>query len=54
MTEAEALENVATMRRHTRKDAFKRLLEVAVGPMGNLSPEARAVYRRELDRMGDV
>jgi len=46
MTGKEAREGVEIMRRETSIPAQKRLLQVALGPVGNLSEDARAVYMR--------
>lgn len=51
MTKAEAEENVAEMRKNTAKPAMKRLLQLALGPLGNLSDDARKVYENELKCM---
>lgn len=48
MTADEARENVATMRRETEPRAMRRLLTVALGPLGNITDEARAVYAAAL------
>ena len=48
MTADEARENVATMRRDTDPRAMRRLLTVALGPLGNLTDEACAVYAAAL------
>lgn len=50
MTASEARENVAAMFRETPANARNRLLQVALGPLGNLSDEARAVYQDALKR----
>ena len=44
MTADEARANVAAMLRETSRPARRRLFELALGPLGNLSDEARAVY----------
>ena len=49
MTASEARENVAAMLRDTPANARKRLLQVALGPLGNLSDDARAVYQAALN-----
>ncbi len=54
MTESEATEFVASMRKGTRPAVAKHFLQIALGPMGNLSEEARVVYRRELKRLKDI
>jgi hypothetical protein len=48
MTASEARENVAEMTSKTPANARKRLLQIALGPLGNLSDEARAVYQAAL------
>ena len=48
MTATEARDNVAAMMRDTPANARKRLLQVALGPLGNLSTEARTVYQEAL------
>jgi len=48
MTADEARANVATMRADTSKKAMRRLLQVAVGPLGNLTEDARAIYTAAL------
>ena len=49
MTGADAMANLAEMRVDTSKKAMRRLLQVAIGPLGNLTDDARAVYTAELD-----
>lgn len=49
MTAIEARDNIAAMMRDTPADARKRLLQVALGPLGNLSNEARTVYQEALN-----
>jgi hypothetical protein len=49
MSASEARANVAAMLRETPANARKRLLQVALGPLGNLSPEARDIYTAALD-----
>ena len=44
MTAAEASQNVAEMFRHSPVAARRRLLQIALGPLGNLSEAARAIY----------
>lgn len=51
MTREEAQENVAEMMRHTPRDAMRRLLQLALGPLGNLSDDARDVYRAALAKL---
>lgn len=48
-TEANAV--VAEMRGKTNKRSAVRMLQLALGPAGNLSDEARAIYAAELDRL---
>ena len=48
MTATEARDNIAAMMRDTPANARKRLLQVALGPLGNLSTEARTVYQEAL------
>jgi len=48
MTATAARDNIAAMMRDTPATARKRLLQVALGPLGNLSAEARAVYQQAL------
>lgn len=48
MTEAEARENVARMICETNPRARRLVLRVALGPHGNLSDGAKAVYRGAL------
>jgi hypothetical protein len=48
MTASEARRNVAEMTSKTPVNARKRLLQIALGPLGNLSDEARAVYQAAL------
>jgi HD-GYP domain-containing protein (c-di-GMP phosphodiesterase class II) len=47
-----AREVVAEMQRKTSKRAAVRMLTLALGPAGNLSDEARTIYRDELERLG--
>lgn len=51
MTGAEACDNIAAMRAKTRPDAQRRLLELALGGLGNLSDEAHAIYRDRLTEL---
>jgi hypothetical protein len=44
MTAEEARENIAAMKAETNPKAMQRLIAVALGPLGNLSDEAKAVY----------
>ena len=48
MTADQARRNVAEMISKTPAIARKRLLQIALGPLGNLSDEARAVYQTAL------
>lgn len=48
MTASQARKNVAEMLKKTPANARKRMLQVALGPLGNLSDEARAVYQAAL------
>jgi hypothetical protein len=48
MTADQARCNVAEMISKTPASARKRLLQIALGPLGNLSDEARAVYQAAL------
>jgi hypothetical protein len=48
MTADQARRNVAEMISKTPVNARKRLLQIALGPLGNLSDEARAVYQAAL------
>jgi hypothetical protein len=48
MTADQARRNVAEMISKTPANARKRLLQIALGPLGNLSDEARAVYQAAL------
>jgi hypothetical protein len=51
MTADEARDNVRRMKAETPKNAMKRLLQLAIGPLGNLSDDACAVYRAALAEM---
>jgi len=48
MTADQARRNVAEMTSKTPANARKRLLQIALSPLGNLSDEARAVYQTAL------
>jgi len=48
MTEAEARSNLASMEAETTENAKRLLLHVALGPLGNLTDEARAIYAAAL------
>lgn len=45
MTADEARANIAEMRANTKPAAMRRLIAIALGPLGNLSEEAKEVYR---------
>ena len=49
MTAQEARDNIAAMRKDTPRPAMLRLIKLALGPMGNLSPAARAIYQEALN-----
>lgn len=49
MTADEARENVAAMMAYTKPTPRRRLLALALGPLGNLSDEARAIYQAALE-----
>ena len=48
---AGARENIAEMKQHTPRFAAIKMLSLAIGPAGNLTDEARTIYRAELDRL---
>ncbi len=48
MTADEAQENIAMMQEHTQPAAMRRLVELALGPHGNLSEGAKTIYRSVL------
>ena len=48
MTAEEARENVSAMMAETEPAARRRLMKLALGPLGNLSDDAKAVYRAAL------
>jgi hypothetical protein len=48
MTAQEAAENIASMQAETPPAAMRRLITVALGPLGNLSDEARVIYANAL------
>ena len=48
MTADEARENISEMRAETPASAMRKLVKMALGPLGNLSEEAKAVYREAL------
>jgi hypothetical protein len=52
MNAEQARENVACMVSKTRKDARVGLMKHAIGPIGNLTEEAREVYREQLRKDG--
>ena len=45
MTADEARKNIAAMRADTPVNAMRKLIEIALGPHGNLSEAAKDVYR---------
>jgi hypothetical protein len=45
MTKQEAIKIIAIMRKETPANAMRKIIEIALGPHGNLSDEARAVYQ---------
>jgi hypothetical protein len=49
MTEAEARENIAAMMVETQPAARNKLIRLALGPLGNLSDEAKSVYLEALE-----
>jgi hypothetical protein len=51
MTRQEAEENIAALEADTAPAAMKRLIEVALGPLGRLSDSAREVYEAKLRSM---
>ena len=51
MTACEAHENVAEMKRKTSVKSQKQLLRHAIGGLGNLSDDARAVYAARLRQL---
>lgn len=52
MTAAEARKNIIAMKAETPVSAMRRLLKLALGPVGNLSPEARSIYEAALRQIG--
>lgn len=48
MTADEAQDNIAMMQAHTKPAAMRRLIALALGPAGNLSKEAKTIYRNAL------
>lgn len=48
MTADEARTIIAEMRADTPKNAMRAVIKIALGPVGNLTDEARAVYREAL------
>ena len=51
MTGEKATSLMATFERDTKDKAARvKLLRMALGPLGNLTPEAKAVYQSQLDR----
>ena len=51
MTAAEAREIVAELKRRTSVQSQKKMLHHALGPIGNLSDDARAIYAARLAEM---
>jgi len=51
MTAEEARDNVSEMYAHTDQRAAVRLMRMALGPIGNLTDEARDVYRAALAKL---
>lgn len=51
MTEQEAIEGVSIMAKETPVAAQRALLRAALGPIGNLSEEAKEVYRQRLEEI---
>lgn len=51
MTRKQAVFNVEALKREAPLDAQKKLLEMALGGLGNLSPEARDVYAARLQEL---
>ena len=48
MTADEARKIIAAMIAETPANAMQRLITLALGPLGNLSDEARAIYQEAL------
>ena len=48
MTADAARANIDAMKSDTSKKAMRRLLQVAIGPLGNLTDDARAIYAAAL------
>ena len=48
MTADDARANISAMRAETPANAMRRLITIALGPLGNLSDEARAIYQEAL------
>jgi hypothetical protein len=48
MTADEARNNVAAMQADTNKKVMRRVLQIALGPLGNLTDEARFNYAASL------
>jgi len=48
MTADEARNNVAAMQADTNPKAMRRVLQLALGPIGNLTDDARAIYAAAL------
>ncbi len=51
MTKQEAEENITMMEAHTPRPAMKKLIQIALGPLGKLSDEAKAVYAAKLGEL---
>lgn len=51
MTRKQAVFNVEALKRETPLDAQKKLLEMALGGLANLSPEARDIYAVRLQEL---
>lgn len=51
MTAETASEIVAELQRKASRRSQIGMLRMALGPLGNLSDEARAIYRSRLDEM---
>ena len=49
MTADDARANIAAMNAATSAQAMRRLMQIAIGPLGNLTADARAVYAAALD-----
>lgn len=51
MTATEAHDNILSMRQETPRSAMVKLINMALGPLGNLTDEAKSIYRAERDRI---